>query len=907
MLLDRFVAGWRALLGRQRVERELRDELDDYIEIAAQEKMRRGMPREAAVRAARVELGGAEAVKEEVRGVGWESFVYSLLTDTRYGARLLRRSPGFTVIAVLTLALGIGVNATIFSAFDAVTLRPLPVPDGSELLRLERWVKSNLHGSSQYAFSWGEYVHLRDQQTAFSGLIAASFPARIAAALPGSDGRSAAPENVLLQLVSANYFSHLRVNPISGRGFRDGDAQEMAVVISHPFWQRRWFGDTSVVGRTVRINGADLTIIGIAPADFIGTANPPVVPDVWAPLALQPQLLPGRDWLTDPTDHEVQLLGRLAHGNQQQAQAEMELLLQQFDGQHEQTDPTLRVTLQLATLFGNTEDPRFQLIIALIMAVVGLVLLVACANLANMLLARGAARQREIGMRIALGARRLRLVRQLMTESLLLALLGGAAGLLVSVWGSRLVWLAAAPFIGSGFAIPTAPDGRIFIYALLVSLATAVLFGLWPALRSSRADINAALKDAGFAASQPAGHTRLRTTLVALQTGVCVVFLMSAGLLLRGLLRAESAEPGFETATIYAMGMEFNHDNAKANDLAQRVIARMRTLPEVQALALSQSIPLVNTWTVTVTPLGTTARPQDVPCCTLMNRVSSEYFGTMGIPLVRGRNLERADESASSTVAVVSEATARAFWPGADPLGKHVKLALNARLNQWGEFEVVGVVKDVRTANLSRADPAFVYIATNPAELHNYVLLVRTRGEERRAWSAIGAALQPLDARFGTLYAPLSLRDWALAGQRLMVRSLALSAALLATLALLLAAIGVYGVTSYLVGQREREIGIRMALGARSVDVLRLVLRQGMRPVLFGGAFGMLGAFGVSAILRALLVFPGSTDFSFGVGHFDPVTFIGLSVFLAGVAALACLVPARRAVRVHPMVALRHE
>ena len=849
----------------------------------------------------------------------------NLLQDTRYGLRLLFKSPAFTAVAVATLALGIGLNTTLFTLFNAVALKPLPVRNGSTLMRFERWFASGRLGIAQYGFSWQEYLYLRSRSHSFPELIAVSQAVPVTAILPDTTDSGAERQSVRItgQLVTANYFSHLAVSPILGRAFAADEnnvpGAHPVVVLSYPFWQTRLGGDPAVAGKTITLNGAPFTVIGVAPRDFIGTANPPVVPDFWAPAMMQAQLVPGQDWLNDAHDIEFQLLGHEVRvAAPPRGAAELSDLIRQFQAAN--PDPsipananplnsgvaiTTRISLQHVTLFGNTEDPRFQQLVALLMAIVGLVLLTACANLANMLLARATGRQREIGVRLALGASRGRLMRQLLTESVLLSLMGGAVGLVLSIWVGQLIWQAVTPFLGQvAFVIPTTPDIRVFVYTLALSILTGILFGLSPALNSSRANIVAAIGDSAGFMGLVRKRSRMRHLLIAGQVAISMTFLISAGLLARGLIRSQSAGPGFATNSVYLTPLVFGKDPVAANARARRVLDRVQALPEVESAGVVERPPMMWTWTIGLDAENTGAAVSLLN--PLANYVSAEYFDTVQIPLVRGRNFSRAEQHVGAQVAILSEATARTLWPNQNPLGKSVRLVLD-RTGKWIPFEVIGIARDVRTANLSRIDPAMVYLPEDDAHLANTWMVLRVRGEARPALSAIGAALRPVDERFTSGFSPLNLEQDVVHTQRLVASTLSVSAASLALLALLLAAVGIYGVASFVVSQREREVGIRMALGARAGDVVRLMVGDGMKPVLWGGLVGLVGASAVAIILKSTLQFSAAMDVLYGVNSFDPATFVGLGLLLGLISASACYVPARRAARVDPMVALRHE
>lgn len=913
----------RAFLGAAKLDEELDCEIESHLAMLREENVRRGMSQDAARDAARREFGSVTQVIQsyrESRGLPW---LETFLRDSRYALRMLKKSPVFTGVAVLTLGFGIGLNTTLFSVINVVAFKPVPVRDSSRIMRLERWFATNvhgLHGENQYAFSYAEFRDFAERNRVFSSLIATSFPIRIAASLPldasttrVTEARIGSPENAIVQIVSVNYFSELGVSPGLGRAFRpdEGEVAGAApvVVLSYPYWQTRFGADPLILGKSLKINDTAFTIVGVAPREFVGTGNPPVTPDFWTPLSMQLQVLPAQDWASQPLDYEIQLLGYLAPSvSMKQAQADVSLLEERFAQDHPNPENrTITLTAQPVTFFGNTEDPRFKAIIVLLMTIVGMVLAIACANLANMLLAKASGRQSEIAVRLALGASRARLIRQLLTESVLLALFGGMAGVLFSLWGTRVLWLAAGRFAGSysPFVTEIPPDGRVLCYTLLLSVCTGVLFGLSPALQGSRTDFTMSLKDAGTAFGHRLDRSLLRSWLVAAQIAISTLFLIVAGLLARGLIRSQTVDPGFEVRSVYPMALPSDNDPAKSNALRWQEIRRLEALSEVQSVALTDYPPLGGTWTTQFTvpdaktPLGGT------PSGTLARHISPPFFEALGIPIVRGRNFTQEEAPSGAKVAIVSAALARSAWPGEDALGKKIKVETSR--TQWSVFEVVGIAGDVRSASISRLDPAIVYLPTSPDRLQDYFALLRIGGDSRRAMMAIRATLEQADGRLRPSFSLLSLKDGAMREEILVARTFTLSAMFLAGVALALASIGVYGVMAFLVSQREKEIGIHMALGATRRNILVLMLRQGMRPVVIGGVFGLVGALGVSGLLRALLIFPGSVDVFYGARWFDPVTFIGLSCLLAAIALLACYLPAQRATRVDPLLTLRHQ
>ena len=902
-MLREWISRVRGAVFRRRMEEEFSSEIEAHLALMSEDLVRRGMtPAEAGCEARR-QFGGVTQIQELHReGRGLAPFDHAA-ADLRYALRMMRGNPGFTLVAVLTLALGIGVNTTLFSAYNAVALKPLPVADASRVVRLERWFASHSQGDTQYAFSYPEYLYLRDHARSFAGLVAASWAVHAFAEWRGGQ----ASDRMQGQLVSANYFAAMGVAARLGRTFAPGEDRvpggNPVLVLSAAAWRRLFQGDTRIVGRIVKLNGTAFTVIGVTREEFTGTSVMPTIPDFWAPLSMQAQLAPGRNWLADPNEQAFQILARLEAGaTLTRAQAEAELLLGQFARTHVERSKTVALTLQRTAFFGNTEDPRFHAFVVGMMLVVGLVLMVACANIANMLLARGAGRQKEIGLRLALGASRGRVIRQLLTESVSLALAGGVAGLLLSNWSSRLLRVAvenviAGPFGGATkLGVDLAPDGRVYAYALALSVATGILFGLSPALQFTRPDLTSTLKDEGTGFVRGWNRSRMRSFLVGSQVAVSMLLLITAGLLLRGMARSQAADPGFDTHSLYMLTADFGDDTARANARQHRLLERLGSAPGV-ASAAAGGVPMLGTWT----PPMMVGQDQER---TLASRGSETYLETVGIPLVRGRNFTRAEVEKSARVAVISEAAARRFWPASDPLGQRFRLDMDFR-GTLAEFEVVGVVKDVRFANATRIDPAHVYVPLLPLDYEN--ALLRVSGDAREALAGIRAEVEKTDRDLLPSLFMISVEDGPLMLQKLMVQACAAFAAILACLALLLAGVGIYGVMAYLVSQRTKEIGVRMALGAAAGDVVRAVVLSGLRPVAVGIAAGMAGAAALSALLHSTLSFPGAADLLYGVSFYDPATFVGLAGFVILVAGLASAIPARRAVGVDPTVALRYE
>lgn len=869
-------------------------EAREHLRLLAEAHERRGLSPADARRAARLEFGNPMTLREAWQDQRGLTALESWARDVRYAIRMLRRSPGFTLTAVLTLAVGIGVNTTIVTAVDAVALHPLPVKDGDRLVRLERWFASEGRGDIQFAFSEAEIGYLTQALVrgrgdgGFADLVTAGW------LMPVIDGNG---ERAHLQIVSANYFDALGVIPAAGGTSMGGAGVEAAVVLSYPYWMRRFQGDRAMAGRSISLNGVAFTVAGVAPESFVGTANPPEIPDVWAPLPAEARLAAPRTIV-----RRFQILAHLQEGVSRNAmQQRMRPIAAAFDKAFPSADPTTRLTLERASYFGETNDPRFQAFVGALMGVVGLILLIACANLANMLLARGTARHREIAMRRALGASRSRILRQLLTESTVLALLGGIAGLVVSRWAARLLWLLIADGVrlfAHGDVAPLAgltPGMPVFLFTFAASFAAAAAFGIVPAFRLSNPDLNAALKDERPLAGRAVSGAALRRWFVGAQVAISMALLLAAGLLLRGLSASKTATTGYDTGRIFDVGYE-RGDPARARGVQERVRAALAATDGMKVM-LADLLPLASTWTP---PITSTTASGKITGRTLANRVSPEYFDTLGAPIVRGRTF-RADE-AGSDAAVVSEAAAKEFWPGDDPLGRTFTLDMNFR-GKLQTFHVIGVARDVRTASLSRVDSSFVYLALEPTGFDH--VMVRASMPPRQAVPAIRRALASVDQRLLNEGQILSLDDGPLRLWHAMIDTLAGFGGALAIIALALAVGGIYGVVAYMASQRRYEIGVRLALGADRAHVLRLVAADAMAPVFAGAAAGLAGAAIVSALLRWMLEFPGTPDMLFGVSAFDLVTFGGVTALIALAAAAASAGPLWRATRVDPLVALR--
>ncbi len=883
--LRAWVRRFTGTLTASRRERDMAAEFESHLQLHIDDNIAAGMSPGEARRHALLKFGAVEAVKEQYRDRGGFPFITRLAQDLRFAARLLRKAPAFSVTAIVTIALGVGVNAAIFTVLNAAALQPLPLPGGERLvsvsLRLEGGGRRGVSGARSM-LSFPEYEAIREQSRAFEGVIAYT-PTR-EVTLGGAE-----PRAVIATLTSCNYFDVLQVRPALGRGFSADDCRApgsgSVAVISHELWSATFGADPAIVGRTISVNREPFAIVGVAPAGFTGTEMVPQ--SLYLPVTMQATVDRERALLSNANVSWLMVIGRLRpEASLSSARAELAVIAARFTAA-DSTGRVYRLSAVQTTLAALPEVRSTVLGIAwVVLAAVALVLLIACANIANLLLARATARRREIAVRMALGAGRRRIVQQLLTESLLLAAIGGAMGAVAASWSSRAIvayLLTQMPPGMEPLVFEPRVDGRVILYALALTLLTGLAFGLVPALQSTRRDLAADFRDA--AATDRRSSRRWQSVLVTVQVAVCLVLLLSAGLLSRGLYRAHTIDPGIAMAEISVLSYDLTDAGYKAPAAAifqQQLVERFAAVPGVRGVALASPLPLSGRHHETQFTIPGTNRAMYME----FSLVTPAYFDLLGVTIVRGRNFSAA-EVESETAVILTESTARHLWPGEDPLTKALAIDKIDR-------PVVGIVRDAQLSRLGVTDGDYVFIPAGPSSQQRLKLLVAgtASGPNARALRTVVSSLDP------QLAVQVTRLDENLEQWRAPSKLVSALAGTLAVLALVLACTGVFGTVAYAVSRRVREIGIRVALGAAREDVLRLMVWQGMRPVIAGIVIGVAAAAAVSTILVNML---------FGLSRHDPLSFVLFPTILFTIALAACYVPARRALTVEPTRALRSE
>ncbi len=895
---------------RRRKQSDFKAEINTHLELEIERLKDQGLSDEDARMAARRAFGNVtqaeEHFYESTRWLWWEH----LAQDVRFGLRTLTKNPGFTSIAVITLALGIGANTAIFSLMNAVMLRALPVQNPGQLVMLG---EAHAGGSTDdfaatEIYSYPFYLELREKNQVFSGTSAMlSMPFTTMHGLVEGNSEMEALD---VQLVSGSYFPMLGVKPVLGRAFTEAEDEPAGghpvAVLSYAWWERRFARDPAILGRTVTLGSTAYTIIGVAPEGFFGTSIGHGS-NLWIPLSMEKQVSPGWNGLDRTSFQSLYILGRLKDGvSAEQAKANVNVLAKQI--WTDEAGGTLTAKQQailqhtevkLTPIKTGLPGLRRQATtpLEILMAVVGLVLLIVCANLANLQMARASSREREIAVRISLGAGRGRLIRQLLTESLLLALSGGAVGAAIAGLAGNA--LAAMLPHGSGpLPVDVRPDARVLVFTFVVALGTALLCGLAPALRATRISLGGSLRE-GRGRASAATRTPLAKALIVSQVALSLLLLIGAGLFLRTLVNLFDVDTGFDKQNVLLFGIDppaaGYQEDERLGRLYQQIEQRVGALPGVRAASIAFFTFNEGEWTDPVTVLGNTSTPED-KLDTEHNIVGRGFFAAMGIPLILGRTFDARDGAASPKVAVVNETFVRQCLLGGSPIGQH--FGIGADPKNSNDIEIIGVVKDAKHWSVrERPYPAAYYPYIQRAHvqyLNDFV--VRYNGNAGAIISEVRQVIGQIDhalpvAYTGTLAESV---DRSLASQGLIARL----STFFAALAAFLACIGIYGLTSYSVARRSNEIGIRMALGADRVGVLWMVMRESLTLVAIGVAIGIPAAIAAAHFIASVL---------YGLGSSDPLTLLIAALVMTAVAALAGYLPARRAAKVDPMVALRYE
>ena len=872
---------WGWLLGRHAADEEFARELESHLEMLAQENVRRGMTPEEARRAARVRLGGMTQISERHREMHTLPLLETFVQDIRYGLRTLWKSPGLTSVAVLTLALGIGANTAIFSLADLILLRALPVSHPEQLVTLSR----SSPGGEGESFPYPAFEQFQGARGVFSKVFGFAF--RSARTSFGDR-----PVEAVVELASGEYFRALGTPAAVGRTLtaEDDVAQgKPAAVISFRVWQDRFGSDPAVLGTTLSLNSLPVTIVGVMPPSFFGTSLD-YTPDVWIPIKLQPQL-DGASNLDSAGVNWVMVMARLKPGDSaSRAAVAANLIFQRYLRSTDADPKSFEQRIELAAGGKPVSRLRYGMTqpVMTLGAIVGLVLLLACANLTNLLLAKGASRKREIAVRLAIGAGRLRLVQQLFTESLLLAVLGGAAGLILAEWGSNfLMDFARALEHSLPPQIQFHADVRVLLFVGGVSLLAAILFGLTPALRATRVDLTPGLKDIIWTAGL--SRLRLNKLLLVSQVAICLPLLVVAGLFIRSFQRLSSVDLGFDAQKVVQVKsavLNPEYTPARLTGDWDQIMEAIRATPGVASASASSPGLFSHSVDQTNVVLG------DTQLQVHNLRVTPGFFRTLQIPLLRGRDFTSADQVTAVQVTILDETLARQLFGSANPIGRQIHSGYGP-----DALEIVGVAKDTKYDSVLSRPPAMFYVPLAQHDLlPNFrVFEVRTSADSEAAAATLNKIVQSVDPGLPAEIRPLT----SLIGESLLIQRLtARVTGFFGALGLLLACIGLYGLVSYIVTQRTSEVGIRVAMGAERLDIVRMVMREATTLVLIGLGIGLAFSVAVTRLAGSQL---------FGLTATDPITFLAATLLMLSLAALASYLPARRAAHVDPMVALRYE
>ncbi len=924
---------WRSRWSSDRKNDELNEELQFHLAMREQWNMDHGLHRESARRDARLRFGNPNTWRERMREIDWIVLPQSVLQDVKYGLRTIRRNARFTAVAVIALAIGIGINTAIFTAYKGLLGRGVEAHDPGSIVNLTLVRQS---GARETQFSYPDYEAYKQQAHTIAGLVAVGQQLEqiVMSNAGGSlDDRKAASDSLFgrwgllpfatiaskaelasIIMVSENYFSVLGIAPLRGRIFAEEDRKQLAgapvALISENYWQKRFGGDTEIIGKAIRLNGAPVTIIGITPHDFVGTTIG--VPDFWVPLSVEPVIHPGDRILKDEDNLCCRLFGRVKpEAGTGQVQAEMSSIAARQFKLHKSTDARNEVTGILITPgspFPREFDSGLRFAIFLIMLATAMVLVIACANVASLQLARAASRQNELAVRISLGASRRRLIRQLLTESALLGLMAGAVAMLCSWAMLRVLAKVAKDLLPSDmgtFIVNVNPDAEIFAYVFGISIVAGVLFGLAPTLESTRSALSSWMK--ANSAMSPARNRRMRDWLTGGQVAVSFVLLIAGSMMVRSAFHALTMRTGYETQHVIDLSLQFpagpEYDAAHQNTLLRHIVERLGATPGVSEITAGRAPDGGGLRAAAIAIDGAKADVHNMKAYLFYTYVDANYFHALGIPMAYGHGFH-AESGAPEPTAVLSEAAAQRLWPGMNPIGRVLEMSTDGQFHDKNEltpdrrsYVVIGIAHDVRGVLLDNSDSAEVYLQIPENRRNEFALLLRTS-------IAPGQLIHDIDGTIGSVDANIvatadTLDTMLRQTPPFMVSSIcALIAGTVGLLGLLLSAMGIYGTLSYVVVLRTREVGIRMALGARKAEVLRLMLRQSSAPVIYGLLAGCLLAIGDFYLLRKVL---------YGVGPLDALSYGSISLLFLIVAMAASYIPARRATRVDPAVALRYE
>jgi predicted permease len=891
-LLPRLASLWRNLVHKTQREQELSEELNSYLEMLIEQKREAGLGPDEARHAALLELGGKEQVKEQVRDVRMGAWLEVAKQDVQFGLRMLRKNPGVTMLITISLMMGIAANTTIFSVVNALLIAPPPVERPEELWQV--WL-ANLQSSSPMkryrTMTYPSLQFLREHQQSFQALGAMNIEPQ--SVTWNDDGAGMA---VQCQTVTGNYFELCGVQAVQGRTFApDEDSipgKHPVALVSYEFWRRKFGAQPGLIGKQLTINGTAMTIIGVAPPGFTGAIGV-IAPELWIPFAMAPTIFREPQLLTLHERSAYVGLGRVKPGvSPAQSEAELNLLMQRLAETQPNTYRGQRIGLQPSSAVPTHMRGIVAGFTGILMIAVFFVLLIACANAANLLLARSATRHGEMAMRAALGAKRARLMRQLLTESVLLALLGGIGGLLLTAWLTKLVVQLMPEAVPMRLNLPL--DWRVLSFATSVSFLTGLIFGVAPAWRSTHFDLTTALKSSGRDTS--ARKSRLSRALVVTQMAVCLILLVAGALCWRSLIKAQELNLGFHAAGRVLVSVDLNdygYSDSESQAFYARWLERTSVLPGVQSVSLAHRLPLgTGSSSMAVSPAERPLSPEGNRTTINVFRVAPEYFATMGTTLLLGRDFSQHDRTGAPLVAILNETAAARYWPGENPIGR--RLLINAATEVTAE--VVGLVANGKYLSLGEEPTPVLFLNFLQHPAAEFTLVAHITGDSPTALAAIRQATKELDRRLA-LTQMTTLNDY-LKLALFPMRTSALLLGILGVVALLLAASGLFGVIAYSVAQRAREIGIRLALGAQQGQVVRQIVGEGLRLTGWGIALGLLGALALTRLMQSVL---------FNVRATDPFTFAAIPALLIVVALLASWLPARRATKVDPMIALRSE